>query len=142
MRNSKQKQDNQQVHQYRQLNQTNRTTLYTLTLKIKGRGGGGGHHSYMTVPVSCLYDGIFLKSSKKKRRHQLKAAETDATKPFRSPIYCCIFSQRCHSLSLSLISPLVRASIFSDLCVNFFYGCLFHSLSLSSACPGCFTEWY
>lgn len=58
------------------------------------------------------------------------------------PLYTAVYSLSAVTLSLSLISPLVRASILSDLCVNFFYGCLFHSLSLSSACPGCFTEWY
>ena len=64
---------------------------------------------------------MFLKSSKIKRRHQLKAAETDATKPFRSPIYCCIFSQRCHSfslsLSLSLLFLLLPVQVFSRISV-------------------------
>jgi hypothetical protein len=60
----------------------------------------------------------FWKRLKRKRDapSKYKAAETDATKPFSAPLLSM-------SLSLSLISPLVHASIFSDLCVNFFYGC-------------------
>jgi hypothetical protein len=56
----------QSVHQYRAIKTGKLYTLYILDKYRSQEGGGVITHSYMAVPVSCRYDGIFLKCSKKR----------------------------------------------------------------------------
>lgn len=109
----------QSVHQYRQLKQANCIRYISwINTGAKGRG----HHTqlYGCACFLSLWRYIF-EMLKEKRRHQRQL------KQMRQSLFGPLLSL---SLSLSLISPLAHASIFSDLCVNFFYGCLFSSLFL------------
>lgn len=97
----------QSVHQYRAIKTGKLYTLYILDKYRSQEGGGGSSHTVIWLCLFPVVMTVYFWNAQRKETPS-KAAETDATKPFRSPSL---------TVTLSLLFLLLPMQVFSRISV-------------------------